>query len=165
MISIVFGRTDLPVGCIVTPYRRTASGGISITAPIRIPLVRSLKEALGIASEDAEMRTILRAAGRRDIRPFGAQSKARLKSGKRRDAPGLLASGGFSGSSHYLRRYGKTEGVGHKGVFHMRPSSPFSTIRFEHEGMGGQTYYLPPDVFPRLEKKCPAYLIGTRGDG
>lgn len=47
----------------------------------------------------------------------------------------------------------------------MRPSSPFSTIRFEHEGMGGHTYYLPPDVFPRLEKKSPAYLIGTRGTG
>ena len=47
----------------------------------------------------------------------------------------------------------------------MNSLSPFSTIRFEHEGPNSRTYYLPPDVFPRLEKKCPAYLIGTRGTG
>ena len=68
VIGIVFGRIHLPIACIVTPYRRTPSGGISASAPIRIPFVRSLKEALGIASEDADMTAILRAAGRRDIR-------------------------------------------------------------------------------------------------
>jgi hypothetical protein len=68
VIGIVFGSTHLPIGCVVTPYRRRPSGTISPLTKIRIPLVRKLEEALGIASEDAEMTKILRTAGRRDIR-------------------------------------------------------------------------------------------------
>jgi 3',5'-cyclic AMP phosphodiesterase CpdA len=68
VVGIVFGHTHQPIGCIVTPYRRKPSGNILPSTPIRIPLVRNLEQAIGIASEDPEMTRILRKAGRNDIR-------------------------------------------------------------------------------------------------
>ena len=75
VISIIFGHSHLPIGCIVTPYRRRPSGSISPSTPIRISLVRRLAQALGIANDDVEMKSILSAAGRRDIRLSDLKSK------------------------------------------------------------------------------------------
>lgn len=45
----------------------------------------------------------------------------------------------------------------------MNNKSPFALSRFEY----GRThlYYLPPDIFPRIEHDKPLYLVGSRGTG
>jgi hypothetical protein len=45
----------------------------------------------------------------------------------------------------------------------MRHESPFTLSRFEHERV--HLYFLPNDVFSRLEQPKPTYLIGSRGTG
>jgi hypothetical protein len=45
----------------------------------------------------------------------------------------------------------------------MRYESPFTLSRFEHERI--HLYFLPGEVFSRLEGAKPTYLIGSRGTG
>ena len=41
--------------------------------------------------------------------------------------------------------------------------NPFSQNRFEHENK--HLYYLPEEIYNKIEQPKPVYLIGTRGTG
>ena len=137
VIGIVFGRTHLPIGCIVTPYRRTPSGAYPVSADPD-PLRAEPEGGVGHCQRGRRDDDDPEGRGQTRHPPLGAEAKARHESGQRRDAPGLPSPGGFPGPRHHIRPPREAEGVGDQGVLSMRSSSPFSTIRFEHEGRVGK---------------------------